>query len=108
MHEIDALAQNVNHTSLNAQLIITCNGPKIRMCANSENQAIKLDMKEEQQSLHCLNHTRGGLQPLRGIVYSTTNNLIQEKHGKTLDGRKNNFSTLLVDILPGLTLLSSK
>ena len=37
MHEIDALAQNVNHTTVYAQLIITCNGPKIRMCANIAN-----------------------------------------------------------------------
>ena len=40
MHEVDALAQNFNHTTVYAQLIITCNGPKIRMCANIENTAI--------------------------------------------------------------------
>ena len=40
MHEIDALAQNVNHTTVYAQLIITFNGPKIRMCANIENTAM--------------------------------------------------------------------
>ena len=40
MLEVDARAQNFNHTTVYAQLIITCNGPKIRMCANTENTAI--------------------------------------------------------------------
>ena len=40
IHELDALAQNVNHTTVYAQLIITCNGPKIRMCINTEKTAI--------------------------------------------------------------------
>ena len=40
MHEIDALAQNFNHTTVYAQLNITCNGPKIRMCANTDNTAM--------------------------------------------------------------------
>ena len=31
MHEVDALAQNFNHTTVYTELIITCNGPKIRM-----------------------------------------------------------------------------
>ena len=66
-------------------------------------------MEDEQQPLHCLNHKGGGgYKPLRVIIDNTTNNLIQEKHGKTLEGRKNNFSTLLVDILSRLTLFSSK
>ena len=40
MHEIDALAQNINHATVYGQLIITCNGPKIRMCATTENTAM--------------------------------------------------------------------
>ena len=40
MHELDAFAENFSHTTVYAQLIITCNGPKIRMCANIENTAI--------------------------------------------------------------------
>ena len=40
MHEVDARAQNFNHTTVYAQLIITCNGPKIRICSNTENRAI--------------------------------------------------------------------
>ena len=40
MHEIDALAQNFTHTTVYAQLTITYNGPKIRMCATTENTAM--------------------------------------------------------------------
>ena len=40
MHEIDALAQNFSQTTVDADLIITCIGPKIRMCANTENTAM--------------------------------------------------------------------
>ena len=40
MLEVDARAQNFNHTTVYAQLIVTCNGPKIRMCGNTENTAI--------------------------------------------------------------------
>ena len=65
-------------------------------------------MTEEQQSLHCLNHKGEGYKPLRVIVDNTMNNLIQEKHGKTLEGRKKYCSMLLVDIVPRLTLFSSK
>ena len=39
MHEIDALAQKFNHTTVYAQLIIICNGPISRICANIENTA---------------------------------------------------------------------
>ena len=35
MHEIDALALNFNHTTVYAQNVITCDGPKIRMCVKS-------------------------------------------------------------------------
>ena len=70
---------------------------------------ITLDMEVEQQPLKCVNHKgRGGYTPLRVIIDNTTNNLIQEKHGKTLEDRKNNFSTLLVNMLSRLTLFSSK
>ena len=65
-------------------------------------------MKDEQQSLHCLSHKGEGYKPFRVIIYNTTNNLIQKKDGKTLGSREKNFSTLLVDILPRLTLFSSK
>ena len=37
MHEIDALVQNFNHTTVCAQVITACYGPKIRMCANTDN-----------------------------------------------------------------------
>ena len=40
MHEVDARAQNFKHTTVDAQLIITCNGFKIRKCANTDNTAI--------------------------------------------------------------------
>ena len=62
-------------------------------------------MKEEQQPLHCLNHKGGGggYKPFRVIIDNTTNNLIKEKQGKTLEVRQNNFSTLLVDILLRVT-----
>ena len=37
MQEIDALVQNFNHTTVYAQVITACNGPKLRMCANTDN-----------------------------------------------------------------------
>ena len=40
MHEIDALVQTFSHTTVYAQLIITCIGPKLRMCEHIENTAI--------------------------------------------------------------------
>ena len=47
-------------------------------------------MEVEQQPLNCLNHKGGGegYTPLRVIIDNTTNNLIQEKHGETLEDRK--------------------
>ena len=65
-------------------------------------------MKDEQQPLHSLNYKGEGYRPFRVIIDNTTNNLIQKKHGKTLEARKNNFSTLLVNILSRLNLFSSK
>ena len=40
MHEIDARRLNVNHTTVYAYIVISCNGPKIRMCAKSDNTAM--------------------------------------------------------------------
>ena len=44
MHEIDALALNFNHTALYAHIVIACDGPKIRMCAKSDNTAMTTDL----------------------------------------------------------------
>ena len=40
MHEIDARRLNVNHATVYAHIVISCNGPKIRMCAKSDNTAM--------------------------------------------------------------------
>ena len=44
MHEIDALALNFNHTTVYAHVVIGCDGPKIRMCAKSDNTAMTTDL----------------------------------------------------------------
>ena len=44
MHEIDALALNLNHTTVYAHTVITCHGPKIRMCVKSDNTAMTTDL----------------------------------------------------------------
>ena len=44
MHEIDALALNFNHTAVYAHIVIACDGPKIRMCAKSDNTAMTTDL----------------------------------------------------------------
>ena len=44
MHEIDALALNVNHTTVYAHTVISCDGPKIRMCVKSNNTAMTADL----------------------------------------------------------------
>ena len=44
MHEIDALALNVNHTTVYAHTAIACDGPKIRMCVKSDNTAMTTDL----------------------------------------------------------------
>ena len=44
MHEIDALALNFNHTTVYAHTVIACDGPNIRMCAESENTAMTADL----------------------------------------------------------------
>ena len=44
MHEIDALALNINHTTVYAHAMIACDGPKIRMYAKSVNTALTADL----------------------------------------------------------------
>ena len=44
MHEIDALALNINHTTVYAHAMIACYGPKIRMYAMSVNTAMTTDL----------------------------------------------------------------
>ena len=44
MHEIDALALNINHTTVYAHAMIACDGPKIRMYAMSVNTAMTTDL----------------------------------------------------------------
>ena len=42
--EIDALPLNFNHTTVYAHIGIACDGPKIRMCARSDNTAMTTDL----------------------------------------------------------------
>ena len=44
MHGIEALALNFNHTTVYAHIVITCDGPKIRLCAKSDNTAMTNDL----------------------------------------------------------------
>ena len=44
MHEIDALALNFNHTTVYAYIVIACDGPKLRLCAKSDNTAMTTDL----------------------------------------------------------------
>ena len=44
MHGNDALALNFNHTTVYAHIVIACDGPKIRMCAKSDNTALPTDL----------------------------------------------------------------
>ena len=44
VHAIDALSLNFNHIAVYAYNVITCNGPKIRMCAKSDNTAMTTDL----------------------------------------------------------------
>ena len=44
MHEIDALALNINHTTVYAHTVISSHGPKIRMCVKSDNTAMTADL----------------------------------------------------------------
>ena len=42
--EIDAQPLNITHTTVFANIGIACDGPKIRMCARSDNTAITTDL----------------------------------------------------------------
>ena len=44
MHGIDALALNFNHTTVYAHIVIACHGPKMLMCAKSDNTAMTNDL----------------------------------------------------------------
>ena len=44
MHDIDVLALNFNHTAVYTHIVIACDGPKIRMCAKSDNTAMTTDL----------------------------------------------------------------
>ena len=44
MHGTYALLLNFNHTAVYAHIVIACNGPKIRMCAKSNNTAMTTDL----------------------------------------------------------------
>ena len=44
MHDNDVHPLNFNHTVVYAYIISTCDGPKIRMCAKSDNTAIPSDL----------------------------------------------------------------
>ena len=44
VHAIDALPLNFNHIAVYAYIVITCNGPKIRMCAKFDNTAMMTDL----------------------------------------------------------------
>ena len=44
VHAIDALPLNFNHIAVYAYIVITCNGPKIRMCTKFDNTAMMTDL----------------------------------------------------------------
>ena len=44
VHAIDALPLNFNHIAVYAYIVISCNGPKIRMCAKFDNTAMMTDL----------------------------------------------------------------
>ena len=44
MHGIDALALNFNHSTAYAHIVIPCDGPKLRLCAKSDNTAKTNDL----------------------------------------------------------------
>ena len=44
VNAIDALPLNFNHIAVYAYIVITCNGPKIRMCAKFDNTAMMTDL----------------------------------------------------------------
>ena len=44
VHAIDALPLNINHIAVYAYIVITCKGPKIRMCAQFDNTDMTTDL----------------------------------------------------------------
>ena len=44
MHGIDAIPLNFIQTTVYAQIVIACDGHKIRMCAKSDNTALTTDL----------------------------------------------------------------
>ena len=44
VYAIDALPLNFNHIAVYAYIVITCDGPKISMCAQSDNTAMTTDL----------------------------------------------------------------
>ena len=44
MHGLEALALNFNHTTVYAHIVIACDGPKLRLCAKSDNTAMTTDL----------------------------------------------------------------
>ena len=44
LYEIDALQLNFNHSTVYTHIGIACDGPKIRMCARSDNTAMTTDL----------------------------------------------------------------
>ena len=44
MHDIDVLGLNFNHTAIYAHIVIACDGPKISMCAKSDNTAMTTEL----------------------------------------------------------------
>ena len=44
MHDNDKHPINFNHTAVYEHIVSTCDGPKIRMCAKSDNTAITSDL----------------------------------------------------------------
>ena len=44
MYEIDPFPINVTHTTVYSHIGIACDGPKIRMCARSDNTAMTTDL----------------------------------------------------------------
>ena len=44
MHENDVNPLNFNHIAVYTHIVIACDGPKIRMCAMSDNTAMTTDL----------------------------------------------------------------
>ena len=44
MHDNDVPPLNFNHTAVYTHIAIACDGPKIRMCAKSDNTAMTTDL----------------------------------------------------------------